>query len=162
MIKTQRRKTKEYAIYKAPREYVNYPCIWIHDGEERESGQVFKVEIELEGHNKNACYVQLREVDGTILGHKAIRKIDKINNVMLISEHYRNLLGIKKSDFRNGMKINATINRPRGSISKFIFMNKLSKNHPEVATHLSLRLGHIGFMIGLIGLGLGIISLILA
>lgn len=154
---------KEYRVYKAPRDYINYSCIWIRDTVDRESGEIYKVERVLDKNHKKVCYVQIRDIDKSLENYINLKEIEEsTDNVMLISEHYRKLLGIKKSEFQNRMMIKAIIKKPSWGLCKFIFMHRLASYHPEVATRLSLSLGYIGFLLGIISLIFGVLSFIIA
>lgn len=156
-------RAEEYSVYKAPRDYINYSCIWVRYTVNRESGEIYKVERLLDKNHKKVCYVQIRDIDKSLENYINFKEIEKsTDNVMLISEHYRKLLGIEKSEFQNRMRIKAIIKKPSCCMYKFIFMHKLAKYHPEVATRLSLRLGYIGLFLGVISLFLGVLSLIIA
>ncbi|MGE9986301.1 hypothetical protein [Desulfovibrio sp. SGI.169] len=161
IIKENNIRFEEYTIYRCPREYVASSCVWVRDGRKRESGQVFGIERELHDNKTKICYVQIREIDKTIPDNILIKVNNTKGNVLLLSEHYRATLGIRKDKFDGVMKIMARIIEPTGSISRYLFMEELSDAHPDVATQLSLRLGHIGLRVGCFGLALGVISLFL-
>ncbi len=88
--------TYDFLVVQARKEDINLPSVWIRISQECNEFKKSPIKIEYKGKN---CYVQCRTVDQTLISHTSYQNIVylyKNENIIFISEHYREILGIKE------------------------------------------------------------------
>ena len=157
----------DFLILQARKEDINLPCAWIRIPSRKNDVNKGPIKIT---YNGKYCYLQCRTVDDTLDSHKNYEMI-KYNypnkNIIFISEHYRDLLGIDKhkvtiskniyeeSEYK---KCKLRIKYPN-RISKYIYFYEAAWQHPDIYAKTSIAVGVLSLFLGLFGLILGLLSI---
>lgn len=163
---------KKFKVYKCRAIDINFPCIWVYYPEIKDkiSPRIVKITRKLPDGSEKSCYVQLRRADATLAAESGkhplwkdyIKKdIDNKNNFILISEHYRIILGINDSEvirkINKSAKIDSekniylTISETECPVISWYYKFLLARQHPEVSSWVSLNLGILAFFLGILG-----------
>ncbi len=145
---------KKYRVFKARRADIDGGFFWV-SGEDRHP--VVKLTC-----NGKHCYLQCREIDGTINDHLLSdlirRTIKNKEDSIVISEHYRDILGIKYNKSGED-KPEFSITVPVGWLAKIKYALLATKKHPDPYARYAFWLGLISVVFGYISLAVGAIAL---
>lgn len=164
---------ENFLIFKAPKECITWPCAWIHplDG----NTNVYKGPIKI-SYNKKNCYLQCRTFDNTYsnyINYKNITRGYPKDHVILLSEHYRDILGITKDNITKSKnfdeqhhqkiydikKCKLKISYPRNRIEKYVYYYMAAWQHPDIYAKTSIIISILSLFLGFLGLILGLCSM---
>lgn len=164
---------ENFLIFQAPKECITWPCAWIHAPNDNED--VYKGAIKI-AYNKKNCYLQCKTFDNTYSNHTSYKNITEgcsEDYVILISEHYRDILGITKHDITTSKNFNEQhrkniydikkhklkISYPQNKIEKYVYYYKAAWQHPDIYAKTSMAIGVLSLFFGILGLILGLFSI---
>lgn len=158
MAEAQNECIPQFKLYKSRNDDINIACAWVYyPGIRSKKGpRIAKITRKLPDGKEEACYIQMRKADSTLGEHPLWKNgtiqedIRNNRNIILLSEHYRNILGIDESEFKSGMKINIDIYEVECPLVAWIYKFKLAWQHPEVSVLISLQLSIIALFLGII------------
>lgn len=142
-----------FKIYKTRRCDLNFPCAWIYyPGINRKKcPRIAKISRKLPNGRRVTCYLQIRKIDSTICDHpfwknKCIQDdIKQRRNIILLSEHYRNILEIDDVQFKSCIEISINIDEAVCPVKIWFYKIFLAWQHPEASVMISLQLGILAF-----------------
>ncbi|MCI6940121.1 hypothetical protein [Desulfovibrio piger] len=163
---------ENFLIFQAPKECITWPCAWIRTPNNKD---IHKGPIKIAYHKKN-CYIQCKTFDNTYSNYTSYENIMKgcsKDYVILISEHYRDILGITKDDITTSKNFNEQhckniygikkyklkISYPQNKIEKYIYHYKAAWQHPDIYAKTSMAIGVLSLFFGIFGLILGLFSI---
>lgn len=125
---------------------------------------------------KKNCYLQCRTFDNTYSNYTNYENITEgcpKDHVILLSEHYRDILGITKDSitkFKNFdeqhrkkiydiKKCKLKISYPRSRIEKYVYYYMAAWQHPDIYAKTSIIISILSLFLGFLGLILGLCSM---
>lgn len=150
----------DFTIFRARKEDINFPCVWVKNDDNPDKSNV----VCIHNNNNNKVYAQCRIIDDTLKKDDALQqnnkedryyKICNAKHPILISEHYRNILGINKNTIED-----IELTYPKKYV-KWLYYILTGFQHPEVYAKISITLGIISLILGVFSLGLYIVDLLL-
>lgn len=158
---------ENFLILQVRKEDINLPCAWIRVPSRRNDVNKGPIKITYNGKH---CYLQCKTVDDTLDNHKSyaiIKHCYPNENIIFISEHYRDILGIDKPKVTTSKNIfkelkyrkcKLSIHYPN-RISKYIYFYEAAWQHPDIYAKISITIGVLSLFLGIFGLILGLLSI---
>lgn len=153
---------EDFLIFQAPKECMSWPCAWILLASKKPEKGPIKII-----YNKKKCFLQCRSYDFTYSNHTSHNNITigcSGDNVILISEHYRDILGITPHDITTSKnfdehhhkkkygikKCKLKISYPQNKVARFMYGVYAACQHPDIYAKISIYVGMVSIVLGLV------------
>jgi hypothetical protein len=142
-----------YKVYPSLKEDINSPTVWLQ-GSNLDSRDLVLVKCK---QSHKSVWVDAQIVDNNFLknyNQPPRKSLNKDIKAIIISEWYRQKLGIKK-----GVHTNLEIKQIKLPLMRFFRQMQAALNHPDSAVRICAGIAIVSLLLGFIGLILGVISL---